>query len=101
VPDAFGVQLLSRGHEENIRGGPDWRVERLGSGRFLVEHVNPAEWFDGSLVRFGGHGNPYYDPFPPTPEFLRRAREDFDPLLYKDGRPPAWANELGDQRFER
>jgi len=99
VPDAFGAQLLSAGHREHIPDGPDWRVEALASGRFLVEHVAPAAWFDGSLVRFGGHPNPYYNPFPPTPTVLARAREDFDPILYKDGRPPAHANELGDRRF--
>ncbi len=99
VPDAFGVQLLSAGHREHIPGGPDWRVEPVALGRVLVEHVDPAAWFDGSLVRFGGHGNPYYDPFPRPPQFLTRAREGFDPLLYKDGRPPAYAEELGDKRF--
>jgi hypothetical protein len=98
VPDVFGVQLLSAGHREHIPDGPDWRVEPLGSGRVLVEHVDRAAWFDGSLVRFGGHGNPYDDPYPPTPAVLARARADFDPILYKDGRPPAWANELGDRR---
>lgn len=99
VPDAFGAQLLSAGHSEHIPDGPDWRVEPLASGRVLVEHVDPAVWFDGSLVRFGGHPNPYYNPFPPTPAVLARAREDFDPILYKDGRPPAHAKELGDRRF--
>jgi hypothetical protein len=99
VPDAFGVQLLSTGHHERIPHGPDWRVEQLSAGRMLVEHVDAAAWFDGSLVRFGGHGNPYFNPFPRPPEFLTRAREDFDPLLYKDGRPPAYAEELGDSRF--
>ena len=89
VPHAFGVQLLSGGHREHIPNGPDWRVEPLRSGRALVEHVDPVAWFDGSLVRFGGHPNPYYQPFPPTPAVLARAREDFDPILYKDGRPPA------------
>jgi hypothetical protein len=99
VPDAFGVQLLSGGHAGNIPSGPNWRVERLASGRVLVEHVDLAAWFDGSLVRFGGHGNPYHNPFPRPPQFLTRAREDLDTLLYKDGRPPAYANELGDSRF--
>jgi hypothetical protein len=99
VPDAFGVQLLSPGHGENVPEGRDWRVERLVSGRVLVEHVDPAAWFDGSLVRFGGHGNPFYDPFPPAPRFLTRAREDFDPILYRDGSQPAYADVLGDRRF--
>ena len=100
VPDAFGAQLLSVAHREHIPKGSDWRVEPLASGRVLVEHVDPAAWFDGSLVRFGGHPNPFYNPFPPTvPQFMARARKDFDALLYKDGRPPAWANELGQQRY--
>ena len=100
VPDAFGAQLLSVGHREHIPKGSDWRVEPLASGRVLVEHVDPAVWFDGSLVRFGGHPNPFYNPYPPTvPQFMARARKDFDALLYKDGRPPAWANELGQQRY--
>jgi hypothetical protein len=93
------VQLLSAGHREGIPDAPDWRVERIASGRVLVEHVDPAAWFDGSLVRFGGHGNPYYNPFPRPPQFLTRAREDFDPLLYKDGRPPAHADVLRESRF--
>jgi hypothetical protein len=99
VPDAFGVQLLSAGHREHVPGGPDWRVDRLTAGRVLIEHVDPAAWFDGSLVRFGGHPNPYFNPFPPAPPFLTQARQDFDPLLYKDGRPPAYADLLGDRRF--
>jgi hypothetical protein len=98
VPDAFGAQLLSAGHREHIPDGPDWRVEPLASGRVLVEHVDPAAWFDGSLVRFGGHPNPFYNPYPPTPPFVSQARQDFDPILYKDGRPP-WAHELGERRF--
>jgi len=99
VPDAFGAQLLSVGHRAHIPDGPDWRVEPLASGQVLVVHVDPTVWFDGSLVRFGGHPNPYYDPFPPAPQFLTRAREDFDRLLYKDGRPPAHADVLGERRF--
>jgi hypothetical protein len=100
VPDAFGAQLLSAVHREHIPKGSDWRVEPLASGRLLVEHVNPAAWFDGSLVRFGGHPNPFYNPYPQTtPQFIARARKDFDALLYKDGLPPAWANELGQQRY--
>jgi hypothetical protein len=99
VPDAFGAQLLSAGHREHIPDGPDWKVEPLASGRVLVEHVDPAAWFDGSLVRFGGHPNPFYNPYPPTPMLVTRAREDFDAILYKDGRPPAWANELGQLRY--
>jgi hypothetical protein len=100
VPDAFGIQLLSQGHQDRLALGSDWRVEPLASGRLLVEHKDPAAWFDGSLVRFGGHPNPYYWPFPPTPPFLARARVEFDPLVYRDGRPPAWAEELGDRRFQ-
>ena len=99
VPDAFGVQLLSAGHRDRLPTGPDWQIEPFTSGRILVEHVDPAAWFDGSLVRFGGHGNPFYNPFPRPPKFLTRAREDFDPLLHKDGRPPAYAEELGERRF--
>ena len=99
VPDAFGAQVLSAAHREHIPNGSDWRVEPLALGRVLVEHVDPAAWFDGSLVRFGGHPNPFYNPYPPTPQFVVRAREDFDALLYKDGRPSAWANELGQQRY--
>jgi hypothetical protein len=56
----------------------------------LIEHVDPTAWFDGSLVHFSGHPNPCFNPVPPTPPFLTQARKDFDPLLYKDGRPPAW-----------
>jgi hypothetical protein len=99
VPDAFGAQLLSAGHREHIPDGPDWRVEPLPSGRVLVEHIDPAAWFDSSLVRFGGHPNPFYNPYPPAPRFITRAREDFDPILYKDGRQPAYADVLGDRRF--
>lgn len=101
VPDTFGVQLLSAGHSEDVPSGPNWRVERLASGRVLLEHIDPAAWFDGSLVRFGGHGNPYYNPFPPPPEFLTRAREDFDPILYRDGSQPAYADVLGERRFRK
>jgi hypothetical protein len=98
VPDVFGAQLLSAGHSEHIPDGPDWRVKNLPSGRALVQHVDPAAWFDGSLVRFGGHPNPYFHPYPPTPDVLAQARKDFDPILYRDGSPPAHAN-LGERRF--
>jgi hypothetical protein len=93
VPDAFGTQLLSTDHSEHIPGGPEWRVETLVAGRTLVEHIDSAAWFDGSLVRFGGHPNPFYDPYPPTPLILARAREDFDALLYRDKQPPPFADE--------
>jgi hypothetical protein len=99
VPDAFGIQLLSAGHGAHFPHGPSWQIERLGQGRSLVEHVDAAAWFDGSLVRFGGHPNPFYDPFPRTPDLLTRAREDFDAILYKDGGPAAWEKELGERRF--
>ena len=58
VPDAFGAQLLSACHRGHLPEGSEWRVEQLASGRVLVEHTDPAAWFDGSLVRFGGHPNP-------------------------------------------
>jgi hypothetical protein len=100
VPDAFGIQLFSDGHREHIPEGSEWRVEALPSGRVFVEHVDRAAWFDGSLVRFGGHANPFFDPFPPAPQFLTRARVDLDPILYRDGNPPAHADVLGDRRFK-
>lgn len=86
VPDAFGAQLLSAGHQQGFPERGDWRVERLGSARVLVEHVEPALWFDGSLVPFGGRPREQ----PPAPSFVVQAREEFVPILFRDEIALAW-----------
>jgi hypothetical protein len=92
VPDAFGVQLLSRGHQLEFSERRDWQVAPLPSNRLLVWHVNPAAWFDGSLVRFGDHE---------TPPFVLGAREDFAPILFRDEIALRWKDERGQSSRRR
>lgn len=86
VPDAFGVQLLGRGHADRIPTGPDWKQAEAGAGAVLVEHRDPSAWLDGRLVPFGGHPlATLLDGTAPIPELVARARDDFGTLLFTDG----------------
>ena len=85
VPDAFGVQLLGRGYVGRVAGGPDWDHAGAGASAVLVEHRDPAGWFDGGLVPFGGHPLvSLLERTVPIPELVSRAREDFRPILFTD-----------------
>ena len=84
APDAFGLQLLGPGYSGRVPEGTRWKAEQLAPDSVILEHIDPAAWFAEPFVAFGGR--PYYTkpPFPPVPEVLAVAREDFDPILYRD-----------------
>jgi hypothetical protein len=84
APDAFGLQLLGPGFRGRVPHGKRWKAEQLAPDSVILEHIDPAAWFAEPFVAFGGR--PYYTkpPFPPIPEVLAVAREDFDPILYRD-----------------
>jgi hypothetical protein len=82
APDAFGVQLLGPGYGDRLPDSGPWRIERLGHGSALVEHVDPPAWFGAPFV-------PYNEQLPadqrPVPDALRAARSELAPLLYTPG----------------
>lgn len=47
----------------------------------LVEHVDPAAWFDGALVPFGGYRTTAAHLGIPVPDLVKRARTDFEAIL--------------------
>ena len=66
VPDAFGVQLLTRGHPlTRARGCLGGRDSRRAAR--LVPHRDPAAWFSTPL---------------PPPELVAQARDDFGDLIF-------------------
>ena len=69
VPDAFGMQLLSRGHAEWAPKSHPWAMTPLDHGILLVEHADLPVWYKEALPRM---------------EVLEAARSDFRPLLLTD-----------------
>lgn len=45
VPDVHGMQVLTREHLDNATDLSRWTVTEAGSGRYLVEAPDLAEWF--------------------------------------------------------
>ena len=85
VPDAFGVQLLGEGFHDRVPQGPVWVQSAAGATAVLVEHRELEDWFDGRLVPFGGQPlTALLDQTVPVPKLVARAREDFEPILFKD-----------------
>jgi hypothetical protein len=66
VPDVHGMQVLTRDHVDNATDLSRWTVTEAGSGRYLVEAPNLAEWFQA-----GG----------PEAGVLARARADFGRMI--------------------
>ncbi len=81
APDAFGVQLLGPSYASRVPQGLSWRQEQIGDA-ILLEHVDPATWFDAPFVPFGHMVAPSDRP---VPELLRRARMELSPILYTPG----------------
>jgi hypothetical protein len=79
APDAFAIQLLGPRYAGRIPAGEDWRETKLGAGRVLLEHVNPAPWFDEVTLEeaLGGESVPRH-------AVVERARSDFAPILFAD-----------------
>jgi hypothetical protein len=80
APDSFAVQLLGPGYDSGVVSGPSWRREQVGTDALLVEHVDPAAWFDHEFVPFNPGMTGHRDAVPP--EVLVQAREDFARILY-------------------
>jgi hypothetical protein len=79
APDAFAIQLLGPGYAGRIPAGEDWRETELGAGRVLLEHIDPAPWFDEVTLEeaLGGESVPRRG-------VVQRARSDFAPILFAD-----------------
>ena len=84
APDAFGLQLLGPGYSGRVPDGTRWKAEQLAPDSVILEHIDPAAWFAEPFVAFGGRPHSTKPPFPPVPEVLAVAREDLDPILYRD-----------------
>lgn len=85
APDAFGVQLLGPGYRGRLPDGPDWLHSPADANAVLLEHRRAEEWFDGGLVPFGGQAlASLLDQAVPIPGLVRRARRDFQPILFTD-----------------
>lgn len=72
VPDAFGLQLVSRDHATHAPKGESWSVTQLDHGSLLIEHTDIQAWYGGTL---------------PKIEVLQAARSDFRNLLLTDSVP--------------
>jgi hypothetical protein len=81
APDAFDVQLLGPGYTGRVPASPSWRHQQTG-GAVLLEHVDPAAWFDAPFVPFG---RMLPRPERHVPEVLDRARTELAPILYTRG----------------
>lgn len=83
APDAFGVQLLGPGYDGRIPNAAPWRATRAGTASVLLEHEDPAPWFDAPFI-----SPPSRDSGPaPTPaaEVLTHARTELAGILYTPG----------------
>ena len=74
APDAYAIQLLGPGYAGRIPGGADWRATDLTAGRVLLEHVDPAAWFDELTLEQAFRGESI-----PTAAVVERARASFAP----------------------
>ena len=79
APDAFAIQLLGPGYAGRIPAGERWRSTKLAAGRVLLEHTDPAPWFDELTIEeaFGGESVP-------RRAVVERARSDFAAILFTD-----------------
>jgi hypothetical protein len=79
APDAFAIQLLGPGYAGRIPAGEDWRETKLGGGRVLLEHIDPAPWFDEVTLEEALGGESVL-----RRAVVERARSDFAPILFAD-----------------
>jgi hypothetical protein len=77
APDAFAIQLLGPGYAGKIPDREDWRETELGAGRVLLEHIDPAPWFDEVTLEEALRGESV-----PRCGVVQRARSDFAPILF-------------------
>jgi hypothetical protein len=83
APDAFAVQLLGPGYAGRVPEPSDWRQERAGTAAVVLEHHDPAAWFDAPFVPF--RNRTWERDRPEPPAVLARARETLAPILYSPG----------------
>jgi hypothetical protein len=79
VPDAFPIQLLGPGYAGRVPAGDDWRATALSEDRVLLEHVDPAAWFDELTLEEALAGESM-----PRHVVVERARASFTDLLFQD-----------------
>jgi hypothetical protein len=92
APDAFGAQVLGPGYADRLSPGDAWHVTSLAGGRLLVEHREPASWFDEPFVPKPAPPKSRWSPSPRVPpnevlppEVLEDARRELGPILYVPG----------------
>jgi hypothetical protein len=66
VPDANGIQILTRAHLERANDLSDWTVKHLAHGRYLVEAPDLNAWYANAL---------------PDPAVREKARADFGDMI--------------------
>jgi hypothetical protein len=86
APDAFGVQMLGPGYQRRVPTGPSWKSSPAGQDRVVLEHIDPAAWFEAPLPSGAKPGSPAPETAP-IPDVLLEARRDFAPILFHDDIP--------------
>lgn len=66
IPDAYGIQLLTRTHLEKANDLSAWSVEEIRADRFLVQSKDLPAWWDN---------------VEPPAELLEQARADFGEMV--------------------
>jgi hypothetical protein len=87
--DAFAIQLLGPGYTGRVPAGESWRATTVPPAHALLEHADPAAWFQDLFTRRGGTLGAQEPGIPPV---LAAARRDFAPILFDHSiarsRPP-------------
>jgi hypothetical protein len=81
APDAFGAQLLGPGYADRLPTAPGWHTQNVADATALVQHVDPAAWFDAPFVPLGQLAQQNL----PQPAVLTQARRDLAAILYSPG----------------
>ena len=79
APDAFALQLLGPGYAGRVPASRVYRAETL-AGVTLLEHVDPASWFDVPIVPPETHWTRIGEVVPPP--VLAEARAALAPILF-------------------
>jgi hypothetical protein len=75
--DAYPIQLLGPGYTRPLPTAEEWIATQLGDGHTLLEHSDPAAWFDEITLADAIHRRPL-----PRTELVERARATLAPILY-------------------
>ena len=79
APDAYAVQLLGPGYRERLPDGGEWRTTELPGRRVLLEHADPAGWFDEIRLEAAIRGRSV-----PSSALRAQARASIAPILFPD-----------------